>query len=304
MEVEKRAGSEGSLSNGGPHAAKRGRGRPRGSANKKFTPRKTHTPARTSKKVDYFTPGIVIKTKVKKRGRPKKIRVLGRPRKIPLTPEEESERLLSSKHKKRMSKPLGRPRIHPVPKGPTVKRGRPPKANAKTNRSEANGTFKKRGRPAGSLNKKKGRPVGSTKVTKITSDDKKQVDGIPRKRGRPPGSGASLKPEVVHLNPDGSPRKRGRPSGTPKKLKAVQKAVEEGGKKRGRPPKTVNLTTNEEEKTAKGAMRRKRGRPSKVSLLEPQEKSEDEDSPSAKRSHTSDDSGNANDTEEDGIDGS
>ncbi len=83
MEVENKEVTESSLPNGSTHPPKRGRGRPRGSLNKKFTTEKapTHN-ARPSKKVDYFSPEIVIKTKVKKRGRPKKIKMPGRPRKI------------------------------------------------------------------------------------------------------------------------------------------------------------------------------------------------------------------------------
>lgn len=183
MEVENKEGTESPLPNGSTHPPKRGRGRPRGSLNKKFTTEKapTHN-ARPSKKVDFFSPDTVIKTKVKKRGRPKKIKMPGRPRKIPLTPEEESERLhrMSLQRKRRLSKPLGRPRIHPVAEGPKVKkaRGRPRKYGAKSGSQSggakeagveisvdaASGPPRKRGRPAGSVKKKRGRPAGSTKV--------------------------------------------------------------------------------------------------------------------------------------------
>ncbi|KAK2887516.1 hypothetical protein Q8A67_015744 [Cirrhinus molitorella] len=143
-------------------SGKPGRGRPRGSLNKKGRP---------SKKGDNFSPVV-------KRGRPKKIKLPGRPRKIPLTPEEESERLqrLSLQRKQRLSKPLGRPRIHPIAEGPKVKRarGRPRKsgtksdgakpASAKITPDAANGPPRKRGRPSGSLKKKRGRPAGSAKA--------------------------------------------------------------------------------------------------------------------------------------------
>ncbi|XP_042611748.1 chromosomal protein D1-like isoform X2 [Cyprinus carpio] len=304
MEVENKEGTESPLPNGSTHPPKRGRGRPRGSLNKKFTTEKapTHN-ARPSKKVDFFSPDTVIKTKVKKRGRPKKIKMPGRPRKIPLTPEEVSERLhrMSLQRKRRLSKPLGRPRIHPVAEGPKVKkaRGRPRKYGAKSGSQSggveisldaSNGSPRKRGRPAGSLKRKRGRPAGSTKVAKITrasdgtpkrrgrppgSPNKvkkiQRADGSPRKRGRPPGSGTKLK--VIQQNPDGTPRKRGRPPGSGKKVKIVQKKEGDTPRKRGRPPGTGKVKVQSAEggetggENADGAPpRRKRGRPSKVRL--------------------------------------
>ncbi len=308
MEVENKEVTESSLPNGSTHPPKRGRGRPRGSLNKKFTTEKapTHN-ARPSKKVDYFSPEIVIKTKVKKRGRPKKIKMPGRPRKIPLTPEEESERLhrLSLQRKRRLSKPLGRPRIHPIAEGPKVKRGRgrPRKYGTKSGSQSggakqagveispdaASGPPRKRGRPSGSLKGKRGRPAGSTKVAKIAkasdgtqkrrgrppgSPNKvkkiQQADGSPRKRGRPPGSGTKLK--VIQRNPDGTPRKRGRPPGSGKKIKIVEKNVGDTPRKRGRPPSTGKVKARAAEGETGGenddgtTPRRKRGRPSKVRL--------------------------------------
>ncbi|KAL1255243.1 hypothetical protein QQF64_013304 [Cirrhinus molitorella] len=306
MEVENKEGSESPLPNGSTHPPKRGRGRPRGSLNKKFTTEKapTHN-ARPSKKVDFFSPEVVIKAKVKKRGRPKKIKMPGRPRKIPLTPEEESERLqrLSVQRKRRLSKPLGRPRIHPIGEGSQVKRGRgrPPKYAAKSGGDKqasveisidsANGPPRKRGRPSGSLKKKRGRPAGSTKVAKIArssdgapkkrgrppgSPNKapkiQRADGSPRKRGRPPGTGSTPKLKVIQRNPDGTPRKRGRPPGTGKKVKNVEKKVGDSPRKRGRPPGTGKSKAHSAEggetggENADGAPRRKRGRPSKARL--------------------------------------
>lgn len=347
MEVENKEGSESPLPNGSTHPPKRGRGRPRGSLNKKFTAEKapTHN-ARPSKKVDFFSPDIVIKTKVKKRGRPKKIKMPGRPRKIPLTPEEESERLhrLSLQRKRKLSKPLGRPRIHPIAEGPAVKRGRgrPRKSGDsgghKQGSSEisldvANGSPRKRGRPAGSMKRKRGRPAGSTKVSIAKSSDgtpkrrgrppgsgnkvKKipRADGSPRKRGRPPGSGSGAKLKVIRRNADGTPRKRGRPPGTGKKVKLVEKKVGDSPRKRGRPPGSGKIKARTSEggavggTNADGAPRRKRGRPSKVTLavvLEKlpsasgcEEEEEDTDAPSPKQSRTSDDSSqNQNDEEE------
>ncbi|XP_077051387.1 uncharacterized protein LOC143701724 [Siphateles boraxobius] len=341
MEVENKEGSESTLPNGSTHPPKRGRGRPRGSLNKKFTAEKapTHN-ARPSKKVDFFSPDIVIKNKVKKRGRPKKIKMPGRPRKIPLTPEEESERLnrLSLQRKRRLSKPLGRPRIHPIAEGPKEKRGRgrPRKSDDVAKQSsgeislDANGSPRKRGRPMGSMKRKRGRPTGSAKISIAKSSDgtpkrrgrppgspnkvKKiqRADGTPRKRGRPPGSGT--KPKIIRRNADGTPRKRGRPPGSGKKVKIVEKKVGDVPRKRGRPPGSGKIKAHTSEggdvegANADGAApRRKRGRPSKVRLALVLEKlpsalpegEEETDAPSPKQSRTSDDSSqNQNDEEE------
>ncbi|KAK7139303.1 hypothetical protein R3I93_016442 [Phoxinus phoxinus] len=302
MEVENKEGSESPLPNGSTHPPKRGRGRPRGSLNKKFTAEKapTHN-ARPSKKVDFFSPDIVIKNKVKKRGRPKKIKMPGRPRKIPLTPEEESERLnrLSLQRKRKLSKPLGRPRIHPIAEGPIEKRGRGrprksgdmPKKSSGGSSLDANGSPRKRGRPMGSMNRKRGRPAGPAKISIAKSSDgtprrrgrppgsankvKKiqRADGTPRKRGRPPGTGTGTKPKIIRRNADGTPRKRGRPPGSGKKVKIVEKKVGDVPRKRGRPPGSGKIKAHTSEggdvegANADGAApRRKRGRPSKVRL--------------------------------------
>lgn len=275
MEIEIQDGSENTVPDDSIHPPKRGRGRPRGSLNKKFTTEKAPTDnARTSKKVDFFAPEMIIKSKVKKRGRPKKTKIRGRPRKIPLTPEEESEKLhrQSIKRKRKLWKPLGRPRIHPIVGSDARKtkrgRGRPRKYEAtaespmrtdtdsgeneasssvEVSLDEANGIPRKRGRPSGTFKKKRGRPSGSAKVTN---------DGTPRKRGRPPGSGSKVK-KVKAV--DGSPRKRGRPPGSSNKVKIIRRAADGSPRKRGRPRgsgKKVIVT-----KKNKGDAPRKRGRP-------------------------------------------
>ncbi|XP_051520146.1 chromosomal protein D1-like isoform X2 [Myxocyprinus asiaticus] len=307
MEVENTDGSENTVSNGSTHPPKRGRGRPRGSLNKKFTYEKVATQnARPSRKVEFFSPEIIIR-KVKKRGRPKKIKMRGRPRKIPLTPEEVSEKLhrLSTQRKRKLWKPLGRPRIHPIKEGPKIKRarGRPRKNKTMTESSKndthqpsveislaaADGPPPKRGRPLGSLKKKRGRPAGSTKTspTKVSdwtprkrgrppgSANKvkivKQVDGTPKKRGRPPGSQNKVK---IMKHDDGTPKKRGRPPGSGKKVTANR--VGEGARKRGRPPGSGKTKVHVSDSadcdqgsyaaTNASGQHRKRGRPRKAML--------------------------------------
>ncbi|XP_051527767.1 chromosomal protein D1-like [Myxocyprinus asiaticus] len=312
MEVDNTDGSENIVPNGSTHPPKRGRGRPRGSLNKKFSSEKvaTHN-ARPSKKVELFSPEIIIRSKVKKRGRPKKLKMRGRPRKIPLTPEEESERIdrLSKQRKRKLWKPLGRPRIHPVKEGPKIKRarGRPRKYETMPESSSQNDTHppsveisldaadgppSKRGRPLGSL-KKRGRPGGSTKTstTKVSdgtprkrgrppgSGNKvkivKQVDGTPKKRGRPPGSSNKVK---IMKRVDGTPKKRGRPPGSG--IKVTAKWVGEGPRKRGRPPGSGKIKVCVPDSvdydvgsyTAASGQSRKRGRPRKVQLASVLEK--------------------------------
>ncbi|XP_043074339.1 uncharacterized protein LOC122324164 [Puntigrus tetrazona] len=258
MEVENKEGTESPLPNGSTHPPKRGRGRPRGSLNKKFPTEKapTHN-TRPSKKVDYFSPDIVIKTKVKKRGRPKKIKMPGRPRKIPLTPEEESERLqrLSLQRKRRLSKPLGRPRIHPVAEGPKVKRGRGrprgslnKKLTARPSNKDTESSVKKRGRPKKvklpgrprkipltpeeeserlqrlNLQRKRrlSKPLGRPRIHPIAEGPKvKKARGRPRKYAAKSDStsgGAKQADADIALDAaSGPPRKRGRPAGSVKK---------------------------------------------------------------------------------------
>ncbi|XP_058260939.1 chromosomal protein D1 [Hemibagrus wyckioides] len=266
MEVEHKDDSSNTLANGSANSGKRGRGRPRGSVKKKVISMKEvpHN-ARASKRVDFFSPETVIRPKVKKRGRPKKIRIPGRPRKIPLTPEEEAERILRLSKKRKLSKPLGRPRIHPLVDRPKEKRGRgrPRKYESMASQNgrvdgnlkslkitEAGGdTPRGRGRPRGSFKKKRGRPAGPSLV-------KRPTEGTPGKRGRPPGSGTKLQ---VRQDANGTPRKRGRPPGSGRKLKVISGEVNGTPKKRGRPPgsgtkvKVVKQVTD--------GIPRKRGRP-------------------------------------------
>lgn len=268
MESEPIEESDNSLSNGSSPPHKRGRGRPRGSFKKRIVfVKELENNVRTTKKVDYFSPEQPIRQKHRKRGRPRKIRIPGRPRKIPLTPEEEAERMLQLGKKRKLSKPLGRPRIHPLVIKSQIKRGRgrPRKTESGVKASiqfqNSSGGDKpaclqkatdpsqdmprKRGRPHGSFKKKRGRPLGFSPAVRL-------IDGVPIKRGRPPGSG--VKPQ---RDANETPRKRGRPPGSGNKLKVL--SGDETPRKRGRPPgsgnkvKVVKLDAN--------IIPRKRGRP-------------------------------------------
>ncbi|XP_059411932.1 uncharacterized protein LOC132145162 [Carassius carassius] len=269
MEVENKEATESPVPNGSTHPPKRGRGRPRGSLNKKFPTEKapTHN-ARPSKKVDFFSPDIVIKTKVKKRGRPKKIKMPGRPRKIPLTPEEESERLqrMSLQRKRRLSKPLGRPRIHPIAEGSKAKRGRGrPRGslNKKFTDKDTETSVKKRGRPKKiklpgrprkipltpeeeseriqrlSLQRKRrlSKPLGRPRIHPIAEGSKvKKARGRPRKYGtKSTSQSGGAKQAAAEASLDaasGPPRKRGRPAGSVKK-------------KRGRPAGSAKVASGD-----------------------------------------------------------
>ncbi|XP_056597286.1 chromosomal protein D1 isoform X1 [Triplophysa dalaica] len=288
METESQDSSESTLPNGSTHPTKRGRGRPRGSLNKKYKQYMEKASPRAPKKVDFFAPETVLKS-TKKRGRPKKIKIRGRPRKVPLTPEEESEilRRQTLQRKRKLSKPLGRPRIHPVAVTPKIKRGRgrPRKYEAVAGSPSQNDTDsgdkeytssvevsiegaydnpRKRGRPLGSFKKKRGRPSSSPKVP-----TKKVSDGIPRKRGRPPGSGSKVKIAKVVSGP---PRKRGRPPGSTNKVKIVRREADGTPRKRGRPKGSGKKITVV--KKDMGGVPRKRGRPpgsGKIKLCVPDE---------------------------------
>ncbi|XP_026784205.3 chromosomal protein D1 [Pangasianodon hypophthalmus] len=266
MEVEQKDDSSNTLANGSANSGKRGRGRPRGSVKKKIISVKevSHN-ARASKRVDFFSPETVIRPKVKKRGRPKKIKIPGRPRKIPLTPEEEAERILRLSKKRKLSKPLGRPRIHPLVDMPKEKRGRgrPRKYESMASQNgridgnlksvkitEVGGdTPRRRGRPRGSFKKKRGRPAGP-------SPAKRPIEGTPGKRGRPPGSGTKLQ---VKQDANGTPRKRGRPPGSGRKLKVISGETNGTPKKRGRPPGSGTKVKVAKQLT--DGIPRKRGRP-------------------------------------------
>ncbi|XP_066531121.1 chromosomal protein D1 [Hoplias malabaricus] len=291
MEVEQKDGSDKSSPTGNP--AKRGRGRPKGSKKKIIPVTEVAHNARTTKQVDFFSPDTVLNVKVKKRGRPKKIRMPGRPRKIPLTAKEEADRILrlSMQRKRRLSKPLGRPRIHPLVDLPTEKRGRgrPRKYESMGRGSSQNGTVsrklkkhlkrisefgeattRKRGRPQGSF-KKKHSPLSVSGPAKMATQEtpgkrgrppgsgtkisaRHELTGPPRKRGRPPGSGAKHK--VITQKADGAPRKRGRPRGSGLKIKFVSRETDGIPRKRGRPPSSVTRL-----KVPTSGTPRKRGRP-------------------------------------------
>lgn len=270
MEAELKGGSDNSLANGSTNSAKRGRGRPKGSVKKKVVSvtEVSHN-ARTTKRIDFFSSETMLKTKVKKRGRPKKIRIPGRPRKIPLTPEEEAERILrlSRQKKRKLSKPLGRPSIHPLVGNPAQKRGRgrPRKYEAlsrasslksaalkqsfKRHSESGEGTPRKRGRPRGSFKNKLGSPVGS-------SPAKRAIGGTGRRRGRPPGSGRKI---TATQASNGTPRKRGRPPGSGNKVKIITQVAGGTPRKRGRPPGS-GLKIKFAARVSDGVPR-KRGRP-------------------------------------------
>lgn len=187
---------------GGSQLVKRGRGRPKGSLNKKVRG-KVGRPL----KIQFLPP---LK---QKRGRPRKEPAKrGRPRKHPLPSPEELK-------KPKVWKPLGRPRKYPrvdppegVPPAPKRGRGRPRKSESKKGAHlrikfpstpsslQNNGLARKRGRPPSSAQgdgespKKRGRPKGSVNKVKVASDDAaspsaaKSEDETPKKRGRPKGS--------------------------------------------------------------------------------------------------------------------
>ncbi|XP_070996360.1 myoneurin-like [Oncorhynchus clarkii lewisi] len=128
------------LSNGNPIPPKRGKGRPKGSGSK--TPKilrvlDKQPRGRPRKVVD---PNAVSAepTAPLKHGRPQKVKQpkkMGRPRKNPLSTEEEEKRKKPKSQPKgsRVSKPLGRLRIHPCMDPPATSaeprgRGRPRKA--------------------------------------------------------------------------------------------------------------------------------------------------------------------------------
>ncbi|XP_039676623.1 serine/arginine repetitive matrix protein 1-like isoform X1 [Perca fluviatilis] len=205
--LETELSSEGEEERGDKEQAKRGRGRPKGSLNKKPPAYKVGSPRRS------------LTTK-EKRGRPRKQPTTrGRPRKYPLPSPEELK-------KPKVWKPLGRPRKYPrvdPPEGslpaPRRSRGRPRKSESKK------GAHLRKNLPASSSSpcnpnvgspRKRGRPPSTPK----------KDAGSPRKRGRPKGS-SPCNPNV------GSPRKRGRPPSTPKKDAEIPR-------KRGRPKGSVN----------------------------------------------------------------
>lgn len=155
----------------GPLPKKRGRGRPKGSLNKKppvsVGSKKLGRPRKVS-------------VKGRKRGRPRQQPAKrGRPRKHPLPPPEEL-------NKPKVWKPLGRPRKYP--------RVEPPEgAPAAPRRS--------RGRPRKSESKKGAHLRKSIPTSPPTP--RRPNDGTPRKRGRPPTNAKTGRDTKIksHISP-------------------------------------------------------------------------------------------------------
>lgn len=165
----------------GPQPAKRGRGRPKGSLNKKPPAYKVHGKVGRPRRVH-------VPTGRGKRGQPRKPPAKrGRPRKYPLPSAEELK-------KPKVWKPLGRPRKYP--------RVDPPEGAAPAPR-------RSRGRPRKSESKKGAHLRKSLPTT--PSSPRGPSEGSQRKRGRPPSTAKS---------DDQTPRKRGRPKGSVNKNKA------------------------------------------------------------------------------------
>lgn len=171
---------------GSSQSGKRGRGRPKGSLNKKSPSFKAHSDKSGRPRRPHVPPArleAVIPAKTGKRGRPRKQPgKRGRPRKYPVPSAEDLK-------KPRVWKPLGRPRKYP--------RADPPEGALDTPR-------RSRGRPRKSDSKK------GAHFRKSLSPSSLTVDGTPRKRGRPPSASKAQ---------DGVPRKRGRPKGSVNKNK-------------------------------------------------------------------------------------
>lgn len=171
-----------SVATGVSQPVKRGRGRPKGSLNKKPSAFRVRGKVGRPPKVSGL-PG-----RGRKRGRPRQQPgKRGRPRKYPLPSPEELK-------KPKVWKPLGRPRKYPrvdPPEGavpaPRRGRGRPRKSESKK------GAHLRKNLPA------------SPSTPQNLSDEPQ------RKRGRPPSSAR---------NEDEAPRKRGRPKGSVNKNKA------------------------------------------------------------------------------------
>ncbi|XP_070703130.1 chromosomal protein D1 [Pempheris klunzingeri] len=173
--------ASGELVTDGPQPVKRGRGRPKGSLNKKPPAYKVHGKVGRPRRV-LVPPGRG------KRGRPRKQPAKrGRPRKYPVPSPEELK-------KPKVWKPLGRPRKYPRVDPPE---GAPPAPR------------RSRGRPRKSESKKGAHLRKSVPTT--TSSPRVTSDVSPRKRGRPPSTAK---------NNDQTPRKRGRPKGSLNKNKA------------------------------------------------------------------------------------
>ncbi|XP_068567237.1 high mobility group protein hmg-12-like [Cebidichthys violaceus] len=169
---------------GGSQPAKRGRGRPKGSLNKKPPAYKVHSKVGQTKRS--------LPTQ-KKRGRPKKEPAKrGRPRKHPLPSPEELK-------KPKVWKPLGRPRKYPRVDPPEDSQPAPPRSRGRPRKTQSKkgahlrkrlpetsssphdpnvGSPRKLGRPRSSPKndavpkRKRGRPKGSVKTNKARSESK------------------------------------------------------------------------------------------------------------------------------------
>lgn len=181
--AEQKSRDQQDLVTDGSQPIKRGRGRPKGSLNKKPLAYKVHGKVGRPRNV-HIPPAIG------KRGRSRKQPgKRGRPRKYPLPSPEELK-------KPKVWKPLGRPRKYPrvdppegAPLAPRRSRGRPRKSESK-----------------------KGAHLRKSLPT-IPFPPHNLNDGPSRKRGRPPNTAKS---EDVIL------RKRGRPKGSVNKNKTIR----------------------------------------------------------------------------------
>lgn len=149
----------------------RGRGRPKGSLNKK-----KHGKVGRPPKVQ-----LLPSSAKKKRGRSRK--PLGRPRKHPLPSPEELK-------KPKVWKPLGRPRKYPRVDPPEGTPPTPTRAPGRPRKSES----------------KKGAHLRKPLSTSPSSPSNAN-DGAPRKRGRPPGSGKNDETSKKRGRPKGSVNK-------------------------------------------------------------------------------------------------
>uniref|UniRef100_A0A7N8WPR8 Serine/arginine repetitive matrix protein 2-like n=1 Tax=Mastacembelus armatus TaxID=205130 RepID=A0A7N8WPR8_9TELE len=197
---QKRRNQRELVTEGSQPEVKRGRGRPKGSLNKKPPAYKVHgNMGRTWK--------VQVPSTLGKRGRSRKQPgKRGRPRKYPLPSPEELK-------KPKVWKPLGRPRKYPrvdppegVSPAPRRSRGRPRKSESKKGahfRKNLPSTPNSTRNPTDGPQRKRGRPPSTTKTE----------DATPRKRGRPKGSvnknTTVSKTQLDSALPDHSNKKRG-----------------------------------------------------------------------------------------------
>nr|XP_061808740.1 serine/arginine repetitive matrix protein 1-like [Nerophis lumbriciformis] len=205
--------------------SRRGRGRPKGSINKKPSVSLAIFQASRPRRKPVAPSRLVIRLpgKRSKRGRPRKVpQGRGRPRKYPL-PEDSP---------KKTWKRVGRPRKNPVTGEALVRRGRGRPRKSDVVKRPYDGPPRKRGRPRkypsgtrkDTTKPKVWKPLGRPRKYPLVEPPEgappppRRTPGRPRKsqskRGahlRNPGSSPSPGRPKVTLNPDGTPRKRGRP---------------------------------------------------------------------------------------------